>query len=265
MGLSLYDSCFTGETLVATEDGFKRIDEIQVGDKVWAYNIETKELELKEVVAVFVRETKELLHLTTSEGELTTTSNHPFYIEGKGWVAAGDLELGDEFYSLDGSRVTVLKWEYEELEETLTVYNMEVEDFHTYFVGEYGVLVHNEYDAAGGGPKGESQGVGGASNAQESSQAPVNTGRGKNNLKPDTNAQGAHSVYKRDSNTGKITNYKTYEPNPKNPSGFDDIIGYDGVGRPHVNKATGESLMPHVHDKTVPGGVRAPYPYEIPK
>ena len=97
------------------------------------------------------------------------------------------------------------------------------------------------------------------------SQIPENTGRGKNNIKPDTNAQGSHSVYKYDPNTGKITNYKTYEPNPKNPSGFDEIIGYDGVGKPHVNKATGESLMPHVHDKTVPGGVREPYPYEIPK
>lgn len=96
-------------------------------------------------------------------------------------------------------------------------------------------------------------------------QASVNTGRGKNSIKPDTKAQGAHSVYKRDPNTGNITNYKTYEPNPKNPSGFDEIIGYDGVGKPHVNKATGESLIPHVHDKTVPGGVRAPYPYEIPK
>ena len=104
-----------------------------------------------------------------------------------------------------------------------------------------------------------------SSRCEVNSQISGNTGRGKNNIKPDTNAQGSHSVYKRDPNTGKITNYKTYEPNPKNPSGFDEIIGYDGVVKSHVNKATGESLMPHVHDKTVPGGVSEPYTYKIPK
>ncbi len=41
------DSCFTGDTLVAVENGQKRIDEIEVGDKVWAYNVETGETELK--------------------------------------------------------------------------------------------------------------------------------------------------------------------------------------------------------------------------
>ena len=40
-------TCFTGDTLVAVEDGQKRIDEIEVGDKVWAYNVETGETELK--------------------------------------------------------------------------------------------------------------------------------------------------------------------------------------------------------------------------
>jgi len=90
-------------------------------------------------------------------------------------------------------------------------------------------------------------------------------GRSANKLKPDGSAGGAHSVFKRDPNTGKITNYKTYNPNPKNPTGYDENIGYDGVGRTHINKVTGESLIPHVHDKAIPGGVRIPYPHEIPK
>ena len=92
----------------------------------------------------------------------------------------------------------------------------------------------------------------------------VNTGRGKNNIKPDLNAQGPHSVFKRDPLTGKITNYKTYKQNPKNPTGYDEFLGYDGVGKPHKNPVTGEDLMPHVHDKTVPGRVRSPYLHEIP-
>jgi hypothetical protein len=38
MASVLFFNCFTGETLVATEDGQKRIDEIKVDDLVWSAN-----------------------------------------------------------------------------------------------------------------------------------------------------------------------------------------------------------------------------------
>jgi hypothetical protein len=91
-----------------------------------------------------------------------------------------------------------------------------------------------------------------------------NSGRNKNKLKPDSNAEGDHTTYKRNPDTGEITNYETWKPNPKNPTGFDSVKRYDGIGRPHMNPLTGEELMPHVHDKAVPGGVRAPIPWEVP-
>ena len=43
-----------------------------------------------------------------------------------------------------------------------------------------------------------------------------------------------------------------------------EVIGYDGVGKAHQNSATGEDLIPHVHDKTVPGDLRKPNIDEIP-
>lgn len=64
--------------------------------------------------------------------------------------------------------------------------------------------------------------------------------------------------------TGKTTNYTVYNTNPRNPTGYDEVIGYDAVGKPHTNPVTKEALLPHVHDKTVPGEVRSPYPDEIP-
>ena len=143
--MSLHQNCFTGETLVATEDGQIRINEIEVGDKVWAYDIFTGETELKEVLTVYVHEVDEILHLQTSCGDIDTTTNHPFYVIEKGWVAAGDLAIGDEVYLLDGSTAFVTGAEIEEFTEPITVYNLEVADFHTYFVGETGVLVHNQY------------------------------------------------------------------------------------------------------------------------
>lgn len=137
------DSCFTGETLVATENGQKRIDEIQVGDKVWAYSVETGETELKTVTKVYVHAVDEILHLGTTEGNIDTTTNHPFYVLGKGWVAAGDLVSGDEVYNLDGTTAVVLGSWLEKLDAPILVYNLEVEDFNSYFVGDVSVLVHN--------------------------------------------------------------------------------------------------------------------------
>ncbi len=90
-------------------------------------------------------------------------------------------------------------------------------------------------------------------------------GRGANNLKPDSNAQGAHSTFKTDSNQ-KLTNHAEWQPNPKNPSGFNEVKRVDVVGGPHRNKATGQTIpTPHTHGKDIPGGVRPSIPEELPR
>ncbi len=65
---------------------------------------------------------------------------------GKGWVAAGDLVSGDEVYNLDGTTAVVLGSWIEKLDTPILVYNLEVEDYHSYFVGDASVLVHNRCD-----------------------------------------------------------------------------------------------------------------------
>ncbi|MBQ8166088.1 MAG: hypothetical protein IJZ96_03530, partial [Lachnospiraceae bacterium] len=157
--VSLSQSCFTGETLVATESGQVRIDEIELGDKVWAYNVETGETELKTVTKIYVHEVDEILHLYTSEGQIDTTTNHPFYVVEKGWVAAGDLKSGDKVLKLNGTVAVVTGSELEKLSISILVYNLEVEDFHTYFVGNEPVLVHN-YEGDGKKPDVDEDGSG---------------------------------------------------------------------------------------------------------
>ena len=66
-----------------------------------------------------------------------------FYVSGRGWVAAGDLNDGDEVYLIDGSVAYVTGAELEQLAEPIKVYNLEVEGLNTYFVGDEAVLVHN--------------------------------------------------------------------------------------------------------------------------
>lgn len=64
-------------------------------------------------------------------------------MRGKGWVAAKELVVGDKLELLDGGDAYVDAITTEQFEEPVKVYNFEVEDFHTYFVGENSILVHN--------------------------------------------------------------------------------------------------------------------------
>ena len=145
MLFGLTSQCFTGDTLVSTEYGLLPIEEIQAGDYVWSENTETGEKELKKVLSVSVTETKVLVHVYTENGtEIDTTENHPFYVEGKGWCAAAELEAGDVLRTQDGSIEIVSDVIIEQLDEAVKVYNLEIEDSHTYYVSDREVLVHND-------------------------------------------------------------------------------------------------------------------------
>ena len=127
-----------------TDDGQIQIEDIEVGDYVYATDPETGESGYKQVAQTFKRETDELVHVTYSGGTITTTPTHPFYVAQKGWTAAIELRAGDMLVTVNGEYVIVEKVQHELLETPVSVYNFEVEDYHTYYVGGTSVLVHNE-------------------------------------------------------------------------------------------------------------------------
>ena len=135
--------CFIAGTLVATKSGLVPIEDIQPGDFVWATDEETGETALKEVVQIFRNETEEWVHVKVNGEEITCTPMHPFYSPVKGWTSAVDLRAGDILVMLNGEYVVVEQVQHELLESPETTYNFEVEDYHTYYVGEKSVLVHN--------------------------------------------------------------------------------------------------------------------------
>ena len=148
---SLKCQCFTGETLVSTTEGDKRIDEIEVGDYVYAYDTETGENVASKVTYVSITETDILVHIYTSEGEeIKATMLHPFYVKNAKngdeeygiWKATANLVAGDELLTEEGRVVYVEEIKLERLEESIMIYNLEVEGLHDYYVGS-GILVHN--------------------------------------------------------------------------------------------------------------------------
>lgn len=137
------NACFIAGTAVLTSVGYVAIEEIKSGDFVFAENPETGDVSLKKVVQTYVNESYELLHITVGNEVITSTNTHPFYVRDRGWISACDLKAGDILVSVNGEYLIVQKVQHEYFENPIFVYNFEVEDYHTYFVGCNSVLVHN--------------------------------------------------------------------------------------------------------------------------
>ena len=89
--------------------------------------------------------TNVLVYVTTEDGTtINTTENHPFYVEGKGWCAAAELEAGDVCRTKDGQVEVVAGVVIEQQEEPVKVYNLTIEDNRTYYVSMHEMLVHND-------------------------------------------------------------------------------------------------------------------------
>jgi len=88
-----------------------------------------------------VRETDALVDLYVDEEVISTTGEHPFWTPDRGWVEAKDLHVGSLLQTEDGRVIDVDG--VERREGHFQVYNFNVEEFHTYFVSDLGILVHN--------------------------------------------------------------------------------------------------------------------------
>lgn len=142
-GMTTTMKCFVAGTLILTAEGLKRIEEIKTGDRVLSADTETMTSEYKTVLETFVRRTNEIIHIFVENEEITTTIDHPFWVNGKGFVPAMNLVIGSELINDKGDIVCVENIRRETNRDGVEVFNFKVEDFHTYYVGENGILVHN--------------------------------------------------------------------------------------------------------------------------
>jgi hypothetical protein len=194
-------------------------------------------VEYKQVLDTFIRHTDKLVDLFVDGEVISTTGEHPFWTPDKGWVEAKDLVVGSLFMTEDGRVIDIDG--VETRSGDFTVYNFSVEGFHTYFVSDLSILVHNA----------------------------------RNYLEPDPNAQGPHIVFKLDNETKQIRSYQEFIPNtpylpdgsinllynPKYPKPWIPKPRVDKFGAPHNGVPT-----PHVNDRSIPGGARPADPHEIP-
>jgi hypothetical protein len=141
-------ACFGAGTRLLTPEGSKPIEELQVGDWLLSRSEDDAagSIEPKQVLTTFVR-TAVILELHVEGQVIRTTAEHPFHLVDRGWVAASGLVEGDLLSSHDANlhRVQAIV----PTQEVVTVYNVQVETHHTYFVGcqewDFSLWAHNDY------------------------------------------------------------------------------------------------------------------------
>lgn len=139
----VHNRCFVAGTEISLlDDDVKNIEDVQVGEEVITYNEETGLHEVGVVGELKQHQVDSVIRLTLdNENVIVTTHEHPFFVEGKGWVKAGELEPLDVCKKIDGGEALISS--VEELKETHTVYNLlSVSKNHNFYAN--GILVHNK-------------------------------------------------------------------------------------------------------------------------
>jgi hypothetical protein len=132
-------SCFAKDTAVWTKTGQQPIETIELGDLVLAQDVNTGELAYKPVLGRTVRPPSAIVKLSFGGEQIMTTRGHPFWVPGVGWRMAKELGDGAILHGVTGAARIASVGETEQAE----AYNLVVADFNTYFVGEGGILVHD--------------------------------------------------------------------------------------------------------------------------
>jgi RHS repeat-associated protein len=143
--------CFPAGSRVQTPNGLRAIEDLRVGDEVLSRDVFTGAETRKPIARTFSRESAELLEVTLKEGEahstIRCTPQHPWYVEARGWTSAAHLCVGNRVAGASCALPEIV--DIRVVPERVTVYNLEIEGFHTYFVGAHSgggpaVWVHNQ-------------------------------------------------------------------------------------------------------------------------
>ena len=135
--------CFVAGTKVKTENGYKNIEDIKIGEKIYSYNLENNELELKKVINTIESSTIDTYKMTIGDKTVEMSPRHQIYIIDKGWTRAYDVKSGDMMLSINGEKIKITNIEYKKYDEPIKTYNLTVEGNSNYFVTDIQVLVHN--------------------------------------------------------------------------------------------------------------------------
>ena len=138
--------CLAPETLIRTTKGFRQIQDIRIGDRVYSHTGKSR----KVLKTIMHENNGSILNIELENNEIIqVTSEHPILTK-RGWIKAGELKLEDILLTLDvesrknnkfilhnGTKIVSITTTW----YTGKVYNLEISIDHTY-VGK-GIIYHN--------------------------------------------------------------------------------------------------------------------------
>lgn len=134
-------SCFMPGTPIWTESGLRPIEELRAGDRVLAQHPDSGEIAFKLVSRVTAGQAaSDVVNLKIQGETISPTLGHVFWVNGKGWRIAKRMGTEDEVHGVRGAIPLEARTV---VPAPPIVHNLVVEDFHTYFVGKTGILVHD--------------------------------------------------------------------------------------------------------------------------
>jgi hypothetical protein len=152
-----YD-CFSAGTMVRTRIGPRPIQDVKVGDQVLAQDTRTGALGFRPVLSANHYPPVATMRIDMGDEAIVATGIHRFWIPGRGWALARDLKPGDPVRVVGGTRTLSSV----QPDQPQPVFNLEVAEGHTFFVGKAGALVHDDslalldvepFDAAAASPR----------------------------------------------------------------------------------------------------------------
>ena len=144
----LQKTCFAPGTPILTPEGAKPIELFRENDLILSRpeHDPAAPVRVRNVEAVFVLAAP-IVELYVGGHVIETTAEHPFFVHHRGWVPARDLQVGDLLLGHDEKLTPVER--LTQTGRTATVYNLRVNEDHTFFVGDrtwgFSVWVHNAY------------------------------------------------------------------------------------------------------------------------
>ena len=149
-------SCFiAGTPILLSNNTTKPIEKLMLGDKVMSYDMDANKLVISEVSSLIQhKHVNNIVDIYLSSGlVITVTTEHRFLTED-GWKAIEPLDKQITNTLQIGDKIKTIENNYEVLEQIIprkdlqdsTVYNCEIEKYHTYIVNH--IIVHNIKDQA---------------------------------------------------------------------------------------------------------------------
>lgn len=131
---------FAADTLVSAGERSVPIQSLEPGEWVDARSDRTYLDRSQRVTHVFQRRAPAYHVVETEASRLAVTEEHPFWVQGRGWTAVRDIEVGAPIATAGGDTLVLAN---RHVDAALQVFNLTVANDASYFAGAERVWAHN--------------------------------------------------------------------------------------------------------------------------